>query len=169
MWKKSAFVVCNLSSSSSASGSLERKHFPSNLNSARLIFSVPSSWKVCPKTRKSRKPVGHSKKKSISLWVMPPILGLNSEKKTTDKNFDYQNYPKQDYIPAGCVPPACWPYPLHREGGLPRRGVWPGGIVCQWRVLLGGCLAGGVVCPASNVSQHAMGQTSPALWTHRHV
>ena len=49
---------------------------------------------------------------------------------------------------------------LARGDCLPMAGLATGG----W------CLAGGgVVCPASNVSQHAMGQTSPALWTHRHV
>ena len=38
---------------------------------------------------------------------------------------------EQDCIPVGCVPPACWPYALHR-GGVPGPGgvLGPGG--CTW-------------------------------------
>ena len=54
------------------------------------------------------------------------------------------------------VPPACWPYPVVSEGvsalGVSaQRGVWP------W-VSAKGC-----------VSQHAMGQTPPPLWTKSHT
>ena len=76
---------------------------------------------------------------------------------------DQQEY-KQEYIPVGCVPPACWPHPsmhcagwgcLHR-GCLPRgclpKGVSVQGGVCLGDVCPGRCLprqvsAQGVVCP----------------------
>ena len=47
----------------------------------------------------------------------------------------------QDFIPVGCVPPACWPYPsMHYPGR--ERGVCPGvGGVCP-----GGLSAHGYVC-----------------------
>ena len=69
--------VCNLSSSSSANWPLERKHFPSNLNSARIIFSCLSSWKICPKTRKSRKPVDH--RREIKYLFMSDATDLGAE------------------------------------------------------------------------------------------
>ena len=63
-------------------------------------------------------------------------------------------------IPVGCVPPACWPYPVVSEGRcLPRgvgvclgEGVCLGGV-CPWvGYLPGGCLSGGGgVCPGAGV------------------
>ena len=71
---------------------------------------------------------------------------------------------KQDCIPVGCIPPACWPYlPAYTaQGGCLLLGVFPlwgqclfgGGVVCSWGV--------GVV------SQHALRQTPlhpMPLWT----
>ena len=58
---------------------------------------------------------------------------------------------KQECIPVGCVPPACWPYPsMH----------WAGEGVSQ-HALGGGCLLGGVCC---GVSARGDWQT-PSLWT----
>ena len=59
---------------------------------------------------------------------------------------------KQDCIPVGCIPPACWPYlpacTVHCAGG--------GCLLLVWCLLLGGgaCLGG-------LVSQHALRQTPP--------
>ena len=68
---------------------------------------------------------------------------------------------KQDCIPVGCIPPACWPYlpACTAQGGAwSKGGVWSGGC------LLGGCLVGGVWgLLGGMVSQHALRQTPP--WT----
>ena len=84
----------------------------------------------------------------------------------------------QDCIPVGCVPLACCPYlPACTApgGGSARGGVhasgpggaclWSRGGACLWS--RGGCLP--LVPEGVGVSQHAMRQTPPPLWTERHL
>ena len=55
---------------------------------------------------------------------------------------------KEDCIPVGCIPPACWPY-------LP---------ACTVQGGVGGCLLlEGGVCSGGVVSQHALKQTPPPV------
>ena len=86
---------------------------------------------------------------------------------------------KQDCIPVGYVPPACWLYlpacTAHRgllQGAgvcllLGEGGVCSGGF-CSWGVG-GGCSKGEGVC-SLGISQHALSQTSPHCGQNdRHV
>ena len=62
---------------------------------------------------------------------------------------------RQDCIPVGCVPPACWPHPnMH----------WAGWVSAQEGCLPRGCLPGGVVCPGGLPAQEGW-QTPPPLRT----
>ena len=91
-------------------------------------------------------------------------------------------FSKQECIPVGCAPPACWPYPsMHWAGGcvsqhalgrgyllegVPAWVVWgctcpEGWCTCLGVYLPGGVPAWGVYLPSWCLSQHAMGQTPP--------
>ena len=79
---------------------------------------------------------------------------------------------KQECIPVGCVPPACWPYPsMHRVGVVYPSMHWAGGVcpggVCR------GCLPSGV-CPGGSAGggsawgvtdTHQTRGRHPLLWT----
>ena len=94
-----------------------------------------------------------------------PMLSLKAFEK-----FQQQN--KQECIPVGCVPPACWPYPsMHCRGYLPRGVYLPGGCTCQGVYLTRGCtcqkgvyLPAGCTCQGGVLAQegvHAGGVTCP--------
>ena len=60
---------------------------------------------------------------------------------------------QEECIPVGCVPPACWPYPVVLgkggvyPGGVCLEGCLPGRCLPRWGVCLGGVCRGGGVCP----------------------
>ena len=83
-----------------------------------------------------------------TLQVAPMIMCMFS--KITEKLM------KQECIPVGCVPPACWPYhplvdhiPACIARGVPAGGcTCPGGCTCQGGVPVGGVyLPEGCTCP----------------------
>ena len=94
------------------------------------------------------------------------------------------NKRQQEYIPVGCVPPACWPYPnMHWAGGCisacTGQGVYPR---MHWGCIPA-CTGQGGICPGGGVCPRGWGcgrhppwdkrQTPtpppPSRWTDRHL
>ena len=74
-------------------------------------------------------------------YVIPNVIPVSSSQILWDF---MRLHPKQEGIPVGCVPPACWPYPQHALW----LGVYlPGGCTCLGGTCSGAVPARGVYLP----------------------
>ena len=99
--------------------------------------------------------------KKMSTCFYLSILALVDTSKCVVFCFIY----KQEYIPVGCVPPACWLY----FPACTAQGVSALGGVCSMDgcLLLGGVCSGG--CLLRGVSQHALRQKPPCIQNSWHT